>query len=222
VKVEELAERISSYAVKVLKEEGIEVLFPSQAEALEKVFSDKNLLLAMPTAAGKTLLAEMVMVREVIRGGKCLYVVPLRAIAGEKYESFKKWEKIGMRVGISTGDFESRDEHLGDCDIIVTTSEKADSLIRNRAKWIRAVSCLVVDEIHLLDSEKRGATLEILITKMRRMNSGLRIVGLSATAPNIDEMAEWLDADYYVSNWRPVPLLRVCFAKGNLRSSKVV
>uniref|UniRef100_A0A7C2SQ27 ATP-dependent DNA helicase Hel308 n=1 Tax=Archaeoglobus fulgidus TaxID=2234 RepID=A0A7C2SQ27_ARCFL len=216
MKVEELAERISSYAVKVLKEEGIEVLFPSQAEALEKVFSDKNLLLAMPTAAGKTLLAEMVMVREVIRGGKCLYVVPLRAIAGEKYESFKKWEKIGMRVGISTGDFESRDEHLGDCDIIVTTSEKADSLIRNRAKWIRAVSCLVVDEIHLLDSEKRGATLEILITKMRRMNSGLRIVGLSATAPNIDEMAEWLDADYYVSNWRPVPLVEGVLCEGEL------
>ena len=216
VKVEELAESISSYAVGILKEEGIEELFPPQAEAVEKVFSGKNLLLAMPTAAGKTLLAEMAMVREAIKGGKSLYVVPLRALAGEKYESFKKWEKIGLRIGISTGDYESRDEHLGDCDIIVTTSEKADSLIRNRASWIKAVSCLVVDEIHLLDSEKRGATLEILVTKMRRMNKALRVIGLSATAPNVTEIAEWLDADYYVSDWRPVPLVEGVLCEGTL------
>jgi helicase len=137
-------------------------------------------------------------------------------LAGEKYESFKKWEKIGLRIGISTGDYESRDEHLGDCDIIVTTSEKADSLIRNRANWIKKVSCLVVDEIHLLDSEKRGATLEILVTKMRRMNRDLRVIGLSATAPNVDEIADWLDADFYVSEWRPVPLVEGVLCEGKL------
>ncbi len=206
MKVEELSEYISSYGVRVLKDEGIEELFPPQAEAVEKVFSEKNLLLAMPTAAGKTLLAELAMVREAINGGKSLYVVPLRALASEKYESFRKWEKIGLRIGVSTGDYEARDEHFADCDIIVTTSEKADSLIRNRAGWIRGITCLVVDEIHLLDSEKRGATLEILVTKMRKMNNTLRIIGLSATAPNVDEIAEWLDAEYYASDWRPVPL----------------
>lgn len=206
MRVEELSDYISTYSVKVLKEGGIAELFPPQAELLDRVFSRKNLLLAMPTASGKTLVAELAMVREAIQGGKSLYVVPLRALASEKYESFKKWEKIGLKVGISTGDYEAKDEHLADCDIIVTTSEKADSLIRNRAGWIRDVSCLVVDEIHLLDSEKRGATLEILVTKMRKMNKGLRIIGLSATAPNVDEIAEWLDAEYYASEWRPVPL----------------
>jgi helicase len=206
VKVEELSEYISSYGVRVLKDEGIEELFPPQAEVVGKIFSSKNLLLAMPTAAGKTLLAELAMVREAIKGGKSLYVVPLRALASEKYESFKKWRKIGLRIGISTGDYEARDEHLADCDIIVTTSEKADSLIRNRAGWIRSITCLVIDEIHLLDSEKRGATLEILVTKMRKMNNTLRIIGLSATAPNVDEIADWLDAEYYASDWRPVPL----------------
>lgn len=206
MKVEELAEYISSYSVNVLKEEGIKELFPPQAEVIEKIFSRKNLLLAMPTAAGKTLLAELAMLREVINGGKNLYVVPLRALASEKYESFKKWEKIGLRVGISTGDYEAKDEHLADCDIIVTTSEKADSLIRNGAFWMKNITCLVIDELHLLDSEKRGATLEVLVTKMRRINGYLRIIGLSATAPNVDEIAEWLDAEYYTSNWRPVPL----------------
>ncbi len=206
MKVEALADYISKFGVQVLKEEGIEELFSPQAEVVEKVFSDRNLLLAMPTAAGKTLLAELAMVKEAIEGGKSLYTVPLRALATEKYESFKKWEKIGLRVGVSIGDYESTDEHLADCDIIVTTNEKADSLIRNRAGWMRKITCLVVDEIHLLNSEKRGATLEILISKLRKMNR-VRIIGLSATAPNVDEIADWLDADYYVSEWRPVPLL---------------
>ncbi len=207
MKVEALANYISKFGVRVLKEEGIEELFPPQAEVVERVFSKKNLLLAMPTAAGKTLLAELAMVKEAIEGGKSLYTVPLRALATEKYESFKKWEKIGLKVGVSIGDYESTDEHLADCDIIVTTNEKADSLIRNRAGWMRRVTCLVVDEIHLLDSERRGATLEILISKLRRMNRGIRIIGLSATVPNMDEIANWLDADYYMSEWRPVPLL---------------
>ncbi len=206
MKVEALMDYISRFGVQVLKEEGIEELFPPQAEAIKLIFSRKNLLLAMPTASGKTLLAELAMVREAIDGGKSLYTVPLRALAVEKYESFKKWEKIGLRVGVSIGDYESTDEHLAECDIIVTTNEKADSLIRNRTGWMRNVSCLVVDEIHLLDSEKRGPTLEILISKLRRMNRGVRIIGLSATAPNVDEVADWLDAEYYESEWRPVPL----------------
>ncbi len=218
--VEDLRDYISSYAVEVLKESGITTLFPPQAEVIDKVFSSRNLLLAMPTAAGKTLLAELAMVREIIQGGKCLYVVPLRALASEKFESFKKWEKIGIKVGISTGDYESKDEHLADCDIVVTTCEKADSLIRNSASWIRNVSCLVVDELHLLDSADRGATLEVLIVKMRRLNKNLRIIGLSATAPNVEEIAEWLDADYYVSDWRPVPLLEGIMCDGRVEVYK--
>ncbi len=217
--IDELQKYISKYAVEVLKENGIVELFPPQAEVLDKVFSRRNLLLAMPTASGKTLLAELAMVREVIEGGKCLYVVPLRALAAEKYESFKKWEKIGIKVGISTGDYESRDEHLGECDIIVTTSEKADSLIRNSASWMSSVTCLVIDELHLLDSADRGATLEILITKMRRMGD-IRVIGLSATAPNVDEIADWLDADYYVSEWRPVPLVEGYLCEGKVEMYK--
>ncbi len=203
VRLEELANSISSYAVEVLKRHGIEELFPPQAEAVRYVFGRRNLLLCMPTAAGKTLLAELAMVREVIEGGKCLYVVPLKAIANEKFKSFLKWEEIGIRIGISTGDYSSRDEHLADCDIIVTTCEKADSLLRNNASWMRNVSCLVVDELHLIDDADRGVNLEVLIAKMF---DRVRIIGLSATVRNYEEIAEWLNADCYVSEWRPVPL----------------
>lgn len=206
MKVESLEDKISSYAVEVLKESGVQELFPPQEQALPYIFNRENLILAVPTAAGKTLVAEIAMLCEILRGGKCLYITPLRALASEKFESFRKWEKIGIQVGIATGDYESIDAHLANSDIIVATAEKADSLFRNRSFWLREVSCLVIDEIHLLDSEDRGHVLEVFITKMRRMKPEIWILGLSATVPNVSEIAEWLDAKFVQSDWRPVPL----------------
>jgi len=217
MKVDEIQDYISKFGVRVLRENGIEEFFPPQVDAIKNgLFSRENMVIAIPTASGKTLIAELAMVYDVIKGGKCLYTVPLRALAMEKYYEFKKWEKIGIKTGLSIGDYESKDEWLGQKDIIVTTSEKADSLMRNRASWLSKLSCLVVDEIHLLDSAKRGATLEVLIAKLRKTNPGIRIIGLSATIPNADEIAEWLDARVIVSDWRPVPLYEGIFFNGNL------
>jgi len=221
MEVAQLKEFISKYAVDVLVSSGITSLFPPQEEAVNSgLFTERNMVIAIPTASGKTLLAELVMLREVIKGGKCLYTVPLRALAMEKYHDFRKWEKIGISTGISMGDYESKDEWLGENDIIVTTSEKADSLLRNRSSWLKELSCLVVDEIHLLDSSKRGATLEVLITKLRKTNPEIRIVGLSATIPNADEIGSWLDANVVKSDWRPVPLYQGIFINGTLEFYK--
>lgn len=217
MEVSGLKEFISRYAVDILLDNGITSLFPPQEDAVNSgLFTDRNMVIAIPTASGKTLLAELAMLREVIKGGKCLYTAPLRALAMEKYHDFKKWEKIGVNTGISMGDYESKDEWLGENDIIVTTSEKADSLLRNRSSWLKELTCLVVDEIHLLDSSKRGATLEVLITKLRKTNPGIRIIGLSATIPNADEIGIWLDATVVKSDWRPVPLHQGIFINGKL------
>ncbi len=202
---------------RVLRERGIEELFPPQVEAIERgLFERKNMVVAIPTASGKTLIAELAMVDEVARGGKCLYTVPFKALANEKFEEFRKWESLGVEVGISTGDYDSKDEWLAGKDIIVTTAEKADSLLRNGARWMRDVSCLVIDEIHLLDSPDRGAVLEILVAKMRKLNPELRIIALSATIPNADEIAEWLNAELIKSDWRPIPLYEGTFLNGVL------
>ncbi|RLI73352.1 dynein regulation protein LC7 [Archaeoglobales archaeon] len=216
MEIEELKGNIPKYAIEILKSRGIKKLFPPQIEAIKNGLFESNLVVAIPTASGKTLIAELVMIREVAYGGKCLYTVPLRALAMEKFEEFKKWESLGIEIGLSMGDYESKDEWLGSKDIIVTTSEKADSLLRNKAGWINKISCLVVDEIHLLDSAKRGAVLEILIAKLRRINPRLRIIALSATIPNADEIAEWLDARLVKSDWRPTPLYEGVFCKGEL------
>ncbi|PXF60483.1 MAG: extensin [Candidatus Methanogaster sp.] len=188
-------------------EAGITELYPPQAEAVEKGLLDgTNILAAIPTASGKTLLSELAMLSAIRSGGKALYIVPLRALASEKYDHFSKFREIGVKVGISSGDLDSRDEYLGDNDIIVATSEKADSLLRNETHWIHDLTTLVVDEIHLLDSPDRGPTLEVTIAKLRKRIPRLHIIALSATVGNANEIADWLDAGCVRSEWRPVDL----------------
>ena len=194
---------------------GITELYPPQAACVEAgLFSGKNLLVAIPTASGKTLVAEMAMHHQVARGGKCLYIVPLRALASEKFEEFSG---KGLRVGIATGDFDRRDEYLGRNDIIVATSEKVDSLLRNRTPWLAEITLLVVDEVHLIDDPSRGATLEMVIAKLRHKNPGMQIIALSATIGNPRDLAGWLDAGLVESEWRPVDLREGVFLEDGIR-----
>ncbi len=112
-----------------------------------------------------------------------------------------------MRVGISTGDFDYADPRLANYDILIATSEKVDSLLRHRAKWLaEAASVVVLDEIHLIDEPGRGPTLEILTARLKQVNQKLQTIALSATIKNADEIAEWLGAELVKSDWRPVPL----------------
>ncbi|ABE52030.1 ATP-dependent DNA helicase [Methanococcoides burtonii] len=189
------------------EDSGIKELYPPQAEAIEMgLLEKKNLLAAIPTASGKTLLAELAMIKAIREGGKALYIVPLRALASEKFERFKELAPFGIKVGISTGDLDSRADWLGVNDIIVATSEKTDSLLRNGTSWMDEITTVVVDEIHLLDSKNRGPTLEVTITKLMRLNPDVQVVALSATVGNAREMADWLGAALVLSEWRPTDL----------------
>lgn len=193
--------------IKFYIDSGIKELYPPQAEAVGKgLLSGKNILAAIPTASGKTLLAELAMLKSIANGGKTLYIVPLRALASEKYDRFREFAPLGVRTGISTGDFESKDEWLGINDIIVATSEKTDSLLRNETSWMNDITTIVVDEVHLLDSANRGPTLEITIAKLIKLNPGTQIIALSATVGNAQEVADWLDAELILSEWRPIEL----------------
>ncbi|NYT06408.1 MAG: ATP-dependent DNA helicase [Methanomicrobiales archaeon] len=197
------------------REHGITALYPPQAECVEAgLFEGANLLIAIPTASGKTLVAECAMHHHIAAGGRCLYIVPLKALASEKYDDFSGKE---VKVGISTGDFDRRDEFLGRNDIVIATSEKVDSLLRNRAHWLSTISLLVLDEVHLIDSEDRGATLEMVITKLRSLNPGMQVIGLSATIGNPETLAGWLDARVVSSGWRPVALREGVYYHGAIR-----
>ncbi|VVB85520.1 ATP-dependent DNA helicase Hel308 [uncultured archaeon] len=195
---------------------GITELYPPQASAVEAgLLSGKNIVAAIPTASGKTLLAEFAMLKSVLdknKPGKALYIVPLRALASEKYERFRTFEIIkkengrGISTGIATGDFDASGDWLGQFDIIVATSEKADSLLRNKTRWLEEITVIIADEIHLIDSPDRGPTLEIVIAKLRQINPDMQIIALSATIGNADEIAKWLNASLVVSDWRPIIL----------------
>ena len=207
LEIKDLGPWLPQEAIELYASRGYREFYPPQAEAVEKgLLEGKSMLLAMPTASGKTLLAELAMLCAALCGRRSLYIVPLRALASEKYDSFQKFRELGVAVGISTGDLDKKDERLGRNQIIIATSEKADSLLRNGASWVRDLSVLVVDEIHLLNDPGRGPTLEMTIIKLRHCNPGLQIIGLSATVANAEEMASWLEADLVCSDWRPIQL----------------
>ncbi|MCF3652810.1 MAG: DEAD/DEAH box helicase [Aigarchaeota archaeon] len=192
-----------------LRDFGVVELYPPQVKALQAgVLAGENIVLATPTASGKTLVALMAASIHLVKGGKVLYLVPLRALASEKFEDCKRLlcRGTGFKAAISTGDYDSSDPWLADYDVIVATNEKADSLLRHRAPWINDVSLIVFDELHLLGDPDRGPTLEMVITKLRRRLPGAQLIGLSATISNADEVAGWLNAKPVVSDWRPVPL----------------
>ena len=191
---------------------GIEELYPPQAEAVEAgVVDGGRVVAAIPTASGKTLVAELAMLTA---DGPGLYICPLRALAREKYESFSALP--GVSVGISTGDYDSPADELADHDIVVATSEKVDSAIRNGADWVADLACVVVDEVHLLGAEGRGPTLEVTLANLQRRAPGVQIVALSATVDNPEDIADWLDADLVESTWRPVDLRTGVYADGRV------
>ncbi len=191
----------------VLNTSGIKELNPVQNEALKNgLLSDHNLVVSSPTASGKTLIAEIAMLDTARKGKKAIYLVPLVALAGEKYRAFKrKYEPFGLKIALSVGDYDSNDPWLKNYDIIICSNEKLDSLIRHGADWLKDVGLVVVDEIHMIGDSSRGPTLEIVITKLREMTNP-RFIALSATIKNSDEIAEWLDAKLVKSQWRPVKL----------------
>lgn len=210
---------IPKEVIQILKEQGLSKLYPPQEEAVKKGLLElkNSFVISVPTASGKTLIAELLMLRSLIeRGGRCLYIVPLRALASEKLAEFKKYEKLGIKVGISTGDYDSSDSWLANYDVIVTTSEKADSLLRHKSEWLRSVKVLVVDEVHLINDGERGPTLEVTIAKLRLLNPEMLVLALSATIKNAEEIAEWLNAKLIKSEWRPVTLREGVYFEGEI------
>lgn len=199
--------KLGSRGRRLLEHLGIRELYPPQRDALQHTLAGRNTLVAVPTAAGKSLVAYLTLAERLRKADKSLYMVPLRALAVEKYRDLKVLEELfGLKVALSMGDYDSSDEHLSRYNIIVATSEKADSLLRHRASWTEELKVVVADEIHLLGDPSRGATLEVTLARIRSLNPSAQILGLSATVRNSSEIAEWLEATLVESDFRPVEL----------------
>ena len=190
----------------LLESQGLRELYPPQAEALPPILEGRSVVLACPTASGKSLVGYVALAMAALGGRRGLYVVPLRALASEKYEDLQAFQSLGLKVALTMGSQDLSPRELENVDILVATSEKADSLLRHRSPWIDTLGVLVADEIHLLRDPDRGPTLEVSLTRLRRQRPGLQIVALSATVANSHVLAQWLDAVHVQSDFRPVVL----------------
>ena len=189
-------------------------LTPSQAAVMERGLIDSgfNCVLQMPTGSGKTWLAEQAMAQVLGRGQRALYLTPLRALASELMERWR--ERFAPNpIGVFTGEFgrsgRAYPVSYHNARLLVMTPERLDSCTRNWRShwgWIPEVDLLVVDEIHLLGDRHRGARLEGAISRFRRLNPFVQILGLSATLGNRVELAGWLDGVEFASDWRPIPI----------------
>ncbi len=198
--------------ISLLKKRGIEKLNPVQKHALDKgLLSDRNILVVAPTASGKTLIGEIALVKTALNNNIGLYLVPLRALASEKYREFQKLAELGIRIGISTGDYESPAEHLGRNNIIIATYERFDSLLRLKPTWLKHVKCVVIDELHNVNDPERGPIIEMIVSRLLRDN--IRVIGLSATIGNPHILAKWLKAELVNTPWRPVKLVEGYYDK---------
>lgn len=217
MKLSAIKESIPGQLYGILEKE-IAELRPAQSKSIKKgLLEGKNLLVCTPTASGKTLVAELAALKSIIEGrGKAVYIVPLKALASEKYRDFKRKYSHIAKIALSMGDIDSAEPFLADFDLIVATSEKFDSLIRHNAAWIAGIATVVVDEIHLLNDPERGPTLEILLTILKGLLKNAQIIALSATIGNAAELAEWLNAELVVDDWRPVKLHKGVYLDGEI------
>ncbi|NLN92165.1 MAG: DEAD/DEAH box helicase [Candidatus Hydrogenedens sp.] len=186
-----------------------EKLLPLQEKAVRShgLFENENLLVQAPTSSGKTFVGEMAALRTALAGGKIAFLLPLKALAEEKYHDFRrKYDAYGIRTIICTRDHRHFDNAFeeGRFDIAVAVYEKLERLAVTRPERLREISLVVADELELLSDPDRGAQAELLLTRL--LQEKVRIIGLSAVLGDPSALAHWLQARLLEQERRPLEL----------------
>ena len=171
---------------------------PAQKEVIKSGYieDNKNYIISIPTASGKTVLGILPALKTVLEGGKAVYAAPLLSIQNEKVKEFKAFEEHGISVG----------KHPSSADLSVMVFESFDALTRFSWNVLRDVDTLIIDEFHMIGDYSRGPSLECAITRSKIINPSMRIIALSATLRNIKEIEGWLEGTCIEHDYRPVPL----------------
>lgn len=203
---------LPEFAVKELEVRGITELEPLQEQAVKAgLFDGKNLVVAAPTSSGKTLVAELAALFHITNRSGAVIVESLKALAYEKYltfrESYSRDDNYCFSTTIATGD-EVTDESVADSiSLTVATYEKWYHLILEDPRRLRGKSLLVIDEAQMIADPNRGYRLEALLTWTKLRAPKTQIICLSATIPNAQQVADWLDAELVYVEKRSVPLV---------------
>ncbi|XP_039929461.1 probable ATP-dependent DNA helicase HFM1 [Hirundo rustica] len=188
----------------------------AQSKALDDLlYTDRNFVICAPTGSGKTVMFELAITRLLMEAPlpwlniKVVYMAPIKALCSQRFDDWKeKFGPIGLTCKELTGDTLMDDLfEIHHADIIITTPEKWDSMTR---RWrdnsiVQLVRLFLIDEVHVIKDESRGATLEVVVSRMKTIQSSLwrllekhdtvpplRFVAVSATIPNTQDIAEWL------------------------------
>lgn len=179
-------------------------LDPFQEEAIRWINEERSVLISAPTGAGKTLIAERAIDKALERGERVIYTAPIKALSNQKYRDFRS-SYGDDRVGILTGDVSIN----MDAPILVMTTEIYRNSLFENSDRIKQTGWVIFDEIHYLDDPERGTVWEeaILFTPVET-----RILALSATVPNVKQLADWIRSihdrpiEIVEETKRPVPL----------------
>ncbi|KAG6981859.1 DNA polymerase theta [Fusarium oxysporum f. sp. conglutinans] len=224
---------------------GIKQIYPWQKSCLKGpglLTGEKNLVYCAPTGGGKSLVADVLMLKRILeeKGTKALLVLPYVALVQEKVRWLRSVVQGLHFASETTVDDDKRiwrrraDENTvrvigffgggkvratwADFDIGVCTLEKANALVNTAIDdcSISKLRAVVLDELHMVDDDHRGYLLELVATKLLSLEQRVQIVGMSATLPNMDMMARWLDGHCYETRYRPVPIEEHLVYDGNI------
>ncbi|KAK7518684.1 Sec63 Brl domain-containing protein [Phyllosticta citriasiana] len=207
-----------------------------QSKIFETIYkTSDNFVISAPTGSGKTVIFELAILRLMMSfpdgSFKGVYQAPTKALCSERQRDWrKKFEPLGLKVEELTGDTsQDNTREVQTADIIVTTPEKWDSTTRkwkDHAKLMQLVKLFLIDEVHIL-KEDRGATLEVVVSRMKSVGSDVRFVAVSATVPNFSDIATWLGRnpqnqnqpaakEHFGEDFRPVPLQKHVVGYSNI------
>ena len=203
---------LSQQAVNAWRASGISHLLPLQEKALAEhgFLHGKNLLLFAPTSSGKTFVAEIAALRHLEQNRRVIYLVPTKALAEEKYAAFTRlYGPLGYRIAVSTRERPDTDGVVleGRYDFLVAVYEKMKAYLVAQPEILAGVALLVADEIQMLGEPDRGATIDLLLTKISHAPYKTQFIGLSAVlGEDAARIASWLKSDLMVHRERPLEL----------------
>ncbi|KAI9734226.1 MAG: hypothetical protein M1834_002328 [Cirrosporium novae-zelandiae] len=215
---------------------GISSIYPWQSACLlghGLLTGEKNLVYTAPTGGGKSLVADVLMLKNVIEnpGKKAILVLPYVALVQEKlawlrravdgvaknissqdlqWKKTSRWQAQSPELIHVAGFFGGSKSTVSwrDVDIAICTIEKANSLVNAAIEecTVDSLGIIVIDELHMIDDDHRGYLMELVATKLMTLQIGVQIIGMSATLANVEVLAQWLHAKFYQSKYRPIPI----------------
>jgi helicase len=205
--------------IRCLKDDRLKYLLPLQAEAVQAygILQGKSLLISGPASSGKTLCGELAAIRSVLNNRKAIYLVPLKALAAEKYRELKtRYRRAGLKIIIVTSDYPENKKlfEMGEFDLAVVIYEMLNSLTATSLSLMESLGAVIFDEFQLICSIDRGLSYEMVLSKIRQHPARIQIVGLIGGLDQCDLFANWLDMPLLKSNIRPVELYRGVLCEG--------